>query len=231
MTAAIASQLCEAAGEVDSLPLPRLAALCRAIGEDAEGLAGSRDESAIRTALAVLQRCEGLIGSDGVFSANEHADDLATSDLHMLLVPFTLGQLLCSCPAREGPPQRLRMVHGALAAHTRFLHRLEQYSLLGDLATRQYEQQEEEQAEAAGLDNGADASTSGSGNGGGGGSVALRVAGSAPAPQQLRGGGNVAARRQAKIDRFKREKELSAQLEGIRQRKEASKSRRQVGVD
>ena len=226
MTAAIASRLCEAAGEVDSLPLPRLAALCRAIGEDAEGLAGSRDESAIRTALAVLQRCEALIGSEGVFSANEYADDLATSDLHMLLVPFTLGQLLCSCPAREGPPQRLRMVHGALAAHTRFLHRLEQYSLLGDLATRQYEQQEEEQAEAAGSDNGVDASTSTSG----GGSVALRVAGWAPAPQQLRGGGNVAARRQAKIDRFKREKELSAQLEGMRQRKEASKSRRQVNV-
>ena len=121
--------------ELADLPLSRLAALSRAIHRNLDPLLSSRNAAALSTAESILQHCAAAITMQGVFSSNEDADDLSTSSLPLLLVPFTHGQLLSSCPSTT-PQQRARMVHAAASHYSHFLQHLQQYGLLGELAAR-----------------------------------------------------------------------------------------------
>lgn len=117
------------------MPLSRLAALSRSIHGDLDPLLSSRDTAALATAESILQHCEAAMSMQGVFSSNEDADDICTSSLPLLLVPFTHAQLLSACPSST-PQQRARMVHAATAHYSHFLQHLQQYGLMGELAAR-----------------------------------------------------------------------------------------------
>ena len=222
----ICERLKEASDDVAYSPLSQLQALASAIHSGLDQLLASRDAAAISTAEEVLSRCDLEIQSQGkpqagpsmhgagtsrhtdpfaqagVCSNNEEADDLSTQDLPLLIVPFTRAELLSGAACPGGPTQRVRMVQAAISYYSRFLHRLEMYRLLGAVAARQYEAVAE--AEGDSRDSGA-----------------LVPSSSSPSPHAR---GNLNDRRQAKIDRFKAEREIKSKLEQIE-----SKRRSDVG--
>ncbi|KAG1663370.1 hypothetical protein FOA52_007107 [Chlamydomonas sp. UWO 241] len=156
--AAILRSLAALEGDVDGMSMGRCAALCVSIHEGLDALTGSRDAGLMETAMQVLRRTAALVDAQGVFSANEEGDDIATSSLRLLLVPFVEAELLASSPAPDGPHMRYRQVVAAQEAYSHFLHRLAQYSLMGDLAGRQYAG-EEDVGESAGASNPGDRRT------------------------------------------------------------------------
>uniref|UniRef100_A0A383VIK6 TAP42-like protein n=1 Tax=Tetradesmus obliquus TaxID=3088 RepID=A0A383VIK6_TETOB len=85
-------------------------------------------------ALQVLSHCELLVQRAALFSSNEDADDLITSQLKYLLVPFLQAELHSSLPSRD-PAARLRHAQAASEGYCGYLQRCQQYGLLrGPLA-------------------------------------------------------------------------------------------------
>ncbi|XP_024029769.1 PP2A regulatory subunit TAP46 [Morus notabilis] len=54
---------------------------------------GAVDQEAVRKGCEALGKCEEMISKLGLFSANETKDDISTTNLKYLLVPFYLGEL------------------------------------------------------------------------------------------------------------------------------------------
>lgn len=128
---------------IASLQLSQLAALSKYVYDNLDDLLRSRDNDSLAAAETILRHCES-VASNGVFSSNEDADDVKTSDLSLLIVPFTLAELLSGCPS-NAPLHRSRMVQSAMALYSRFLRHLSQYRIMGDLASSQYEQEEQQE--------------------------------------------------------------------------------------
>ncbi|KAG2453979.1 hypothetical protein HYH02_001025 [Chlamydomonas schloesseri] len=120
------------------LPLGVLFSRCQTVYAQQDQLVTSRDPDLIDSALTLLARTQSAVESAGIFSANEDADDLATADVKFLLVPFYIGSLLSAAPVTPGASgsaavARLSAVQRALPALGTFLHRCEQYDMLGVL--------------------------------------------------------------------------------------------------
>lgn len=77
--------------EMDDVPLPALFEQARNIHSMAsESLV---DQEALRKGCRMLQKCDEMIGKLGLFSANETKEDISTTNLKYLLVPYFLGEL------------------------------------------------------------------------------------------------------------------------------------------
>lgn len=77
--------------EVDELPLPALFERARKIQSVASE---SRvDQALLAKGIEMFRRCDHMISTLGLFSANETKDDVSSVNLKYLLVPFYLGEL------------------------------------------------------------------------------------------------------------------------------------------
>lgn len=85
----------------------------------------------ISAAIQGYQSCLSTISQVSLFSPNESADDISTSDLPYLLVNYHLAELIQKAPAST-PQDRKRILAGARDAYDRYLHLLDSYSLLTD---------------------------------------------------------------------------------------------------
>ncbi|KAJ4957318.1 hypothetical protein NE237_014101 [Protea cynaroides] len=78
--------------EMEEMPLPTLFELGRKIHNMASE--SGVDQGTLRKGYEALQQCEEMISQLGMFSANETKDDISTTNLKYLLVPFYLGELM-----------------------------------------------------------------------------------------------------------------------------------------
>ena len=147
------------------------------------------------TSLIIAWTTQLIVESEGCFSQNEEADDIKTSDMPLLLIPYAIGEILSTCPSDPSSSSspsatssyRLSLVSRSLSQYHSFLHLLNNYKLLGDLASSQYIKDEDEGEED---ENG------------------VRVRRMDPT-----------TKRQEKIDRFKQDKAIAAQIEQIKSRR------------
>ncbi|GER34302.1 PP2A regulatory subunit TAP46 [Striga asiatica] len=76
---------------MEEMSLPVLFEQARKIHQAAAD--SSVDQDTLRKACELLNKCEEMIGKLGLFSANETKDDISTTKLKYLLVPYYLGEL------------------------------------------------------------------------------------------------------------------------------------------
>ncbi|KAK9799724.1 hypothetical protein WJX73_004547 [Symbiochloris irregularis] len=88
-------------------------------------------------ARTALEACEAKVGAMALFSSNEEADDVLTSQLKFLLISHLLGELLSSTPELKPGPRSAHLKQST-QQHSRFLLRLEQYGLLPPAAVQQW---------------------------------------------------------------------------------------------
>ncbi|KAF6260479.1 TAP42-like protein [Scenedesmus sp. NREL 46B-D3] len=113
-----------------------LAAAYDRVSQLLEGTDCTSNDSTDKTQemLQLLSHCELLIQRAALFSSNEDADDLITSHMKYLLVPFLQAELHSSLPVRD-PAARLQHVLAASEGYCAYLQRCQQYRLLrGPLA-------------------------------------------------------------------------------------------------
>ncbi len=72
----------------------------------------------LQAAIASLQRCEHLVDSLGIFSANEQVEDIASGDLKYLLIAAYKGDIQSNTEVRE-PAARKAALATALASYSR----------------------------------------------------------------------------------------------------------------
>ncbi|KAJ9159888.1 hypothetical protein P3X46_025342 [Hevea brasiliensis] len=77
--------------KIEDLPLPHLFEQARKIHLTATESAA--DQEMVKKGCEALERCEEMINKLGLFSANETKDDIATTDLKYILVPYYLAEL------------------------------------------------------------------------------------------------------------------------------------------
>eukprot|EP00252_Welwitschia_mirabilis_P016639 TRINITY_DN3680_c0_g1_i1.p1 TRINITY_DN3680_c0_g1~~TRINITY_DN3680_c0_g1_i1.p1 ORF type:complete len:401 (-),score=124.07 TRINITY_DN3680_c0_g1_i1:452-1654(-) len=78
-------------GEMDNMTLPALFEQARQIHSAIEE--SGLDQDKLQKACDMLNHCEAMIDQLGIFSPNESKEDISTTDLKYLLVPFYLGEL------------------------------------------------------------------------------------------------------------------------------------------
>ncbi|GJN28362.1 hypothetical protein PR202_gb16473 [Eleusine coracana subsp. coracana] len=81
----------EAAAEEDDLPLPAL--FDKASRLHSLASSSSLDQEGIRKGVDLLRRCDEMVSKLGLFSSNETKDDVSTTNLKYLLVPYYLGEM------------------------------------------------------------------------------------------------------------------------------------------
>jgi hypothetical protein len=118
---------------VEHLPLSVLYQKAKRLLDDFK----SGNHAAFADAHSALQQCEMLVDRAGLFSKNEDKEDLQTSSLQYLLVPFMKADLLSASRATD-PSERHRHIASAVAAYSAFLEKCQQYELLGRLASQVY---------------------------------------------------------------------------------------------
>ncbi|KAF3432807.1 hypothetical protein FNV43_RR23909 [Rhamnella rubrinervis] len=79
--------------KVEDLPLPALFEQARKIHLLVTESGASSDQEVVRKGCEALEKCEEMISKLGLFSSNETKDDISTTNLKYLLVPFYLGEL------------------------------------------------------------------------------------------------------------------------------------------
>lgn len=84
---------------------------------------------ATATALTAYRTCADLISSLSLFSSNETLEDLSTSHLPYILVPFHLAELTQQLPSTS-PNTRKSLLSTSRSHYESFLHRLDSYDLL-----------------------------------------------------------------------------------------------------
>ncbi|KAG0479869.1 hypothetical protein HPP92_010491 [Vanilla planifolia] len=77
--------------KMDDLSLPSLFELARKIHIKASE--SSVDQEVLKKGIEALRRCDEMVSKLGLFSSNETKDDVSTTNLKYLLVPFYLGEL------------------------------------------------------------------------------------------------------------------------------------------
>ncbi|KAJ4820962.1 PP2A regulatory subunit TAP46 [Rhynchospora pubera] len=75
----------------EELPLPALFEQARQIHSNASE--SSVDQDNVKKGIELLRRCDGMVSKLGLFSSNETKDDVSTSNIKYLLVPFYLAEL------------------------------------------------------------------------------------------------------------------------------------------
>ncbi|KAJ3671198.1 hypothetical protein LUZ60_008624 [Juncus effusus] len=78
-------------GLMEDLPLPALFEQARQIHSTASD--SSVDQDTLRKGIELLRQCDEMVSKLGLFSSNETKDDVNTTNLKYLLVPFYLGEL------------------------------------------------------------------------------------------------------------------------------------------
>ncbi|ONK64353.1 uncharacterized protein A4U43_C07F24930 [Asparagus officinalis] len=76
---------------MDEIPLPALFDQAKKIHSMATE--SSCDQETLRKGIEALRRCDEMVSRLGLFSSNESKDDVSTTNLKYLLVPFYLGEL------------------------------------------------------------------------------------------------------------------------------------------
>ncbi|KAK6155573.1 hypothetical protein DH2020_009821 [Rehmannia glutinosa] len=76
---------------MEEMSLPVLFEQSRKIHQAASD--SSVDQDTVKKGCQLLKKCEEMIGKLGLFSANETKDDISTTNLKYLLVPYYLGEL------------------------------------------------------------------------------------------------------------------------------------------
>jgi immunoglobulin-binding protein 1 len=95
-------------------------------------------QTALRSAISKYEECRHLTSHIGLFSPNEAADDISSSDLKYLSIDFYLGDLI----PREiggGPSERKTLLFKSKDAYTRYLSLLDDYELLNEKEKKLYE--------------------------------------------------------------------------------------------
>jgi len=93
-------------------------------------------------ALDLLEHCEQLLSKAALFSSNEDKDDLQTSCIRYLLVPFLKAELLNS-QTGQSPPDRMQVLQAAGDAYSAFLQRCHQYGFLNEASSDYYKAEEQ----------------------------------------------------------------------------------------
>uniref|UniRef100_A0A2P2JPS9 PP2A regulatory subunit TAP46 n=1 Tax=Rhizophora mucronata TaxID=61149 RepID=A0A2P2JPS9_RHIMU len=78
--------------KMEDLPLPALFDKARKIHLSVTESGG--DQETVRKGRDALQKCDEMVGNLGLFSANETKDDISTTNLKYILVPFYLAELI-----------------------------------------------------------------------------------------------------------------------------------------
>ncbi|KAK6936672.1 TAP46-like protein [Dillenia turbinata] len=78
--------------KLEEMPLPALFEQARKIHSMASD--SGADQETVKKGCEILQQCEEMIGKLGLFSTNETKEDISTTNLKYLLVPFYLGELM-----------------------------------------------------------------------------------------------------------------------------------------
>ncbi|KAL2339606.1 hypothetical protein Fmac_007546 [Flemingia macrophylla] len=76
---------------MEDLPLPALFEQARKIHAAATDSAA--DQEVVRKGCEILHRCEDMVNNLGLFSSNETKEDISTTNLKYILVPFYLAEL------------------------------------------------------------------------------------------------------------------------------------------
>ncbi|KAJ0101776.1 hypothetical protein Patl1_05173 [Pistacia atlantica] len=77
---------------MDELPLPALFEQAQKIHQTATE--SGCDQDVVRKGCQVLEKCEDMISKLGLFSANETKEDISTTNLKYILVPYYLGEMI-----------------------------------------------------------------------------------------------------------------------------------------
>ncbi|KAI4337978.1 hypothetical protein L6164_016337 [Bauhinia variegata] len=77
--------------EMEDMPLPALLEQARKI--HATATESGADQELVRKGCEALEKCEYMISKLGLFSANETKEDITTTNLKYILVPFYLAEL------------------------------------------------------------------------------------------------------------------------------------------
>ncbi|KAL1890655.1 Type 2A phosphatase-associated protein 42 [Sporothrix stenoceras] len=173
---------------------------------------------AVRNALASYVECGCRVEALALFSTNESVEDISTSHLPYLLVPYRVAELSLKLPtAQPGPTERRAVLKQARDAYERFLHHLDGYGLLTAQYAKLLQAYTEDPIHFSTL--------------GPMGGLGTPTASSGGPGSGLAGLADPAARRNAKIAAFRAEKELRGKLDVLRQRQqqrqELSRRRRQ----
>ncbi|XXG98378.1 hypothetical protein Hte_004701 [Hypoxylon texense] len=80
-------------------------------------------------ALELYQECVQIINKISLFSSNEGLEDISTSDLPYLLVNYRIAELLQKI-STQSPLERKTALKSTREAYERFLHLLDNYSIL-----------------------------------------------------------------------------------------------------
>eukprot|EP00891_Asterochloris_glomerata_P008622 jgi/Astpho2/8622/fgenesh1_pg.00126_%23_34_t len=82
----------------------------------------------LQAGIQALRQCQQQVQRLALFSSNEDAEDITSADLKYLLVPAVLADLLARTPEQE-PQQRLHLVGQAVELYRQLLSVLNQYKL------------------------------------------------------------------------------------------------------
>eukprot|EP00873_Tetraselmis_striata_P025439 jgi/Tetstr1/445703/TSEL_003502.t1 len=119
--------------QLEDLPLAEVFRRASALANQAESLPPGPDTNAqLRRGAAWLRHASGRVASLALFSANEGAEDIPTSDLKYLLTPFHTAELLAAISSPADPAERAAAVEEATAAYAAFLTGCDRYDLLGE---------------------------------------------------------------------------------------------------
>ncbi|KAL5803481.1 hypothetical protein ACOSQ3_031939 [Xanthoceras sorbifolium] len=100
---------------MEDLPLPALFEEARKIHQAATESGG--DQEAVKKGCEILEKCEDMISKLGLFSANETKDEISTSNIKYILVPYYLGELI----EKVAQDDRLQILKASLAKLKEFL--------------------------------------------------------------------------------------------------------------
>ncbi|XP_009368665.2 PP2A regulatory subunit TAP46-like [Pyrus x bretschneideri] len=78
---------------MEDMPLPALFEQARKIHLAATESGGGVDQEEVRKGCRALEKCDEMISKLGLFSANETKEDISTTNLKYLMVPYYLGEL------------------------------------------------------------------------------------------------------------------------------------------
>eukprot|EP00887_Chlorella_sp_A99_P004672 scaffold4.g4672.t1 len=198
---------------IEDLSLPALFAAARAALWRADELppADARSAAALALAGSALAQAAAMVDALALFSPNEELEDVATSDLRYLLIPFHQAEVAERSRTAVPAARATALEHAACLYHA-FLHRLRQYGALSQEAAAVAEAADAAEAQRQ------EAKEAGGGRSG----SAASLARPGPAPRAASGpaGADPAVLRQQKIAKFKREKFLAARVAALEQQEQ-----------
>ncbi|KAJ8131515.1 hypothetical protein O1611_g2114 [Lasiodiplodia mahajangana] len=97
----------------------------------------------VTAALEAYETCVKITEKISLFSNNESLEDIATSDLPYLLVPYYIAELHQKVATRS-PIDRKKVLSSARGAYENFLNRLDNYSILSPQDTKLFAEYNED---------------------------------------------------------------------------------------